>query len=142
MERAHLPAGTSGATDFARGAPTHTSPLVQSDQHLRVEEQNPNLHRSDSTMSRSNTLTPSRGGTLKKKQSLKKSGSLKRSLSKTGSRPGSVRSLVLDRHGAGESDEMNSAFFIPVPTSGNPTEILANRFQGKYYFLPVCIAGS
>jgi hypothetical protein len=25
---------------------------------------------------------------------------------------------------------MHSAFFCPVPTTGNPTEALSNRFQG------------
>jgi hypothetical protein len=27
-------------------------------------------------------------------------------------------------------DEANSAFYVPIPTNGNPTEILAARFQG------------
>jgi hypothetical protein len=30
----------------------------------------------------------------------------------------------------GQSEEMNSVFYCPVPTSGSPTELLANRFQG------------
>ncbi|CAG8957783.1 hypothetical protein HYFRA_00000121 [Hymenoscyphus fraxineus] len=74
------------------------------------------------------TLIPSRGGTLKKKGSIKRSGSLRRSGSRRSSRAGSVRSLALHTTGA-EGDEAHSAFFSPVPTSGNPTEILANRFQ-------------
>ncbi|KAA8566355.1 hypothetical protein EYC84_008936 [Monilinia fructicola] len=40
---------------------------------------------------------------------------------------GSVRSLAV--HPQGDIDELHSAFYSPVPTSGNPTEILANRFQ-------------
>ncbi len=81
-------------------------------------------------MSQSHTLTPSRGGTLKKRQSLSRKTSLKRSGSKKGSRPGSVRSLTFADDVDGQGSEMHSAFFTPVPTSGSPTEILANRFQG------------
>ncbi|KIN00957.1 hypothetical protein OIDMADRAFT_63298, partial [Oidiodendron maius Zn] len=85
------------------------------------------LQRSNSAMSQGETLTPSRGGTLKKKASLKRGSSLKRNSSRRSSRAGSVRSLALQP--SGDSDEMHSAFYSPVPTSGNPTEILANRFQ-------------
>ncbi|KAF7876574.1 hypothetical protein EAF04_001663 [Stromatinia cepivora] len=80
-----------------------------------------NMHRPHSVMSQGDTLIPSRGGTLKKK------ASLKRSSSKRSSRAGSVRSLVV--HPQGDIDEFHSAFYSPVPTSGNPTDILANRFQ-------------
>jgi hypothetical protein len=38
-----------------------------------------------------------------------------------------VRSLALEPEG----DEMRSAFYTPVPTTGNPTEVLANRFLGE-----------
>lgn len=89
------------------------------------------IHRSNSAMSRDgavgDNLLPSRGSTLKKKNSLKRSSSLGRKGSRRSSRAGSVRSLALQS--AGDVDEMHSAFFSPVPTSGNPTEILANRFQ-------------
>lgn len=40
---------------------------------------------------------------------------------------GSVRSLALQS--TTDQDEMHSAFYCPVPTSANPTEALANRFQ-------------
>ncbi|RDL32461.1 PH protein [Venustampulla echinocandica] len=83
------------------------------------------MPRSNSPLSQGDTLIPSRGGTLKKKASLRRTGSLKRSSSRRSSRAGSVRSLALQ---PGE-DEAHSAFHSPVPTSGNPTEILANRFQ-------------
>ncbi|KAI9755835.1 MAG: H/ACA snoRNP pseudouridylase subunit [Chaenotheca gracillima] len=93
-------------------------------------ENRKSVHRADSTMSNSNTLTPARGGTLKKKASLSRKGSLKRSGSRRSNRAGSVRSLSLgEREKYAPGDEMNSAFYTPVPTSGNPTEILANRFQ-------------
>ncbi|KAF3920731.1 hypothetical protein AA313_de0207434 [Arthrobotrys entomopaga] len=58
--------------------------------------------------------------TLKKRNSFRRSSSLKRS----GSR--SRRSTV----GEMDSDNPNSAFHSPVPSHGNPTEILANRFAG------------
>jgi hypothetical protein len=86
------------------------------------------MQRSNSVMSQGDTLIPSRGGTLKKKASLRRTGSMKRSSSRRSSRAGSVRSLALQP--AGDTDETHSAFYSPVPTTGNPTEILANRFQG------------
>ncbi|TVY49220.1 Phosphatidylinositol 4,5-bisphosphate-binding protein [Lachnellula occidentalis] len=85
------------------------------------------MQRSNSVLSQGDTLIPSRGGTLKKKASLRKTGSLKRSGSRRSSRAGSVRSLAL--HPGAEADEAHSAFYSPVPTTGNPTEILSNRFQ-------------
>ena len=74
-------------------------------------------------------ISLSRGNTLKKKQSLRRSGSLKRSSSRRSMKAGSVRSLALQS--TSEPDEQRSAFYCPVPTSGNPTEVLANRFQGE-----------
>jgi len=153
--QSHLAFGNTGATDFAatKGAPAETSPLAQSEHQTQPVQFNEafegsrrdssiidggavgDLHRTNSTMSQSQTLTPSRGGTLKKKASLSKKASLKRSSSRKGSAPGSMRSLALgerEKYVGGQSDEMNSVFFIPVPTTGNPTEILANRFQGKH----------
>jgi hypothetical protein len=85
------------------------------------------MHRSISNASQGETLPPSRGGTLKKKASLRRGNSLKRSGSRRSSRAGSVRSLALQPEG----NEMYSAFFSPIPTGGNPTEILANRFTRK-----------
>jgi hypothetical protein len=71
----------------------------------------------------------SRGNTLKKKPSLRRGGSLKRSSSRRSMKAGSVRSLALQP--TPDQIEMHSAFFCPVPTSGNPTEALAGRFQGQ-----------
>lgn len=48
-------------------------------------------------------------------------------------RAGSVRSLALgdrEKYAVDGEEDVNSAFYIPVPTSGNPTEVLAERFQG------------
>lgn len=90
------------------------------------------LPRSNSQMSGSQSLVPSRGGTLKKKPSLHKSASLKRTTSKRSSYAGSVRSMKLgEREKYGETEETNSVFYCPVPTSGNPTEVLSTRFQGE-----------
>jgi hypothetical protein len=71
----------------------------------------------------------SRGNTLKKKASIRRSGSLKRSGSRRSMKAGSVRSLALQS--ATDQDEVHSAFYCPVPTAANPTEVLANRFQGS-----------
>ncbi|TPX25446.1 hypothetical protein DIZ76_010901 [Coccidioides immitis] len=79
----------------------------------------------------SQQAAPHRSGTLKKKPSLGKKGSLRRGGSKRSSRAGSVRSLRLgekEKYDVGEN-EMNSAFYVPIPTKGAPTEILATRFQ-------------
>lgn len=82
--------------------------------------------------SRASTLNqgaaPSRSGTLKKKSSVKRSASLKRSGSKRSTRAGSISGVRIDD--VESSARHNSVFYTPVPTSGSPTEILANRFQG------------
>ena len=143
MAQPHPTARTSGATDFAQGAPNITSPLSQPAHQNQAEESSgdptgyrlgdngagEDMRRDNSTLSQSHTLTPSRGGTLKKKQSVSRKGSLKRASSRRNS-AGSVRSVAFANDGVAEGDEMNNAFYTPVPTSGNPTEILANRFQG------------
>ncbi|KAL8774987.1 MAG: hypothetical protein Q9209_000466 [Squamulea sp. 1 TL-2023] len=134
--------GSTVEEDFAQGAPNETSMLFQADdsQDLSTSQKGSTLvdsgtsggmHRSNSTMSQSHTLTPSRGGTLKKKKSLSKKGSVKRTGSRRNSDAGSVKGLGTadQQYDGGNDDEMNSAFFTPVPTTGTPTEILANRFQ-------------
>ncbi|KAK3348046.1 hypothetical protein B0H65DRAFT_424062 [Neurospora tetraspora] len=73
------------------------------------------------------TASISRSNTLKKKASLRRSGSLKRSGSRRSMKAGSVRSLALQPNP--DQEEMNSAFYCPVPTAGSPTDVLANRFQ-------------
>ncbi|KAL4930725.1 SLM1 family PH domain-containing protein [Aspergillus undulatus] len=90
------------------------------------------IQRSQSVMSHARSTTPTRSGTLKKKNSLSKRGSLRRSGSRRSMRAGSVRSLALgdrDKYAVDGDEDINSAFYIPVPTSGNPTEVLAERFQ-------------
>ena len=130
----------SGVTDFAQGAQDGVQPMHHNEK-MAVGQPGPskaggsNLSRANSTMSQTHTLTPSRGGTLKKRQSLSRKNSLKRGGSKKGSRPGSVRSLSFADDVNGHGSEINSAFFTPVPTTDTPTEILANRFQGMLLFL-------
>jgi hypothetical protein len=143
IPRTYLTSATA-ANDFGSSPahPSDTSPLSQSVGQQNYGKFNEEwdasqrgssiidgpMQRSNSVMSQGDTPIPARGGTLKKKASLRRAGSLKRSSSRRSSRAGSVRSLIL-QPGA-EIDEAHSAFFSPVPTTGNPTEILANRFQG------------
>ena len=121
--------------DHLAGAPQDSSILSQStnlhDGVLHTDDSSA-LQRSDSQLSQSATAIPSRGGTLKKKASLKRGASLKRSGSKKSSYAGSVRSLRLGEKEKYESgEETSSAFFCPVPITGSPTDLLADRFQGK-----------
>ncbi|PYH46812.1 SLM1 family PH domain-containing protein [Aspergillus saccharolyticus JOP 1030-1] len=91
----------------------------------------PDMQRSASQMSQSRSATPTRSGTLRKKASLSRKSSMRRSGSKRSLRAGSVRSLILgdkEKYGV-DGEDPNSAFYIPVPTDGSPTEVLANRFQ-------------
>ncbi|KAJ0115876.1 hypothetical protein J7T55_004045 [Diaporthe amygdali] len=69
----------------------------------------------------------SRNNTLKKRSSLRRASSMRRSGSRRSMKAGSVRSLALQSNP--DEDELHSAFHCPVPTTGNPTEALANRFQ-------------
>ena len=128
---------TSQANDFAQEKPI---PLSQSNLHA----QNTNLadggtstvadssvtQGNQSTLSQSHTLTPSRGGTLKKKASLSKKSSLRRTGSKRNSHVGSTKDLAFADDSA--VPQSNDAFHVPVPTTGTPTEVLANRFQGMH----------
>ncbi|KAI0864695.1 hypothetical protein F4860DRAFT_528415 [Xylaria cubensis] len=117
-------------------------------QQQRQRSQSPNVQNANSTYSRSEIATSdnasahgislSRGNTLKKKNSLRRSGSLKRSSSRRSMKAGSVRSLALQS--SHQSDEIHSAFYCPVPTSGAPTEVLAQRFQSWRKILKDLIA--
>ncbi|KAI1751100.1 hypothetical protein F4782DRAFT_203869 [Xylaria castorea] len=117
-------------------------------QQQRQRSQSPNVQRANSTSSRSEIITSdsasthgislSRGNTLKKKNSLRRSASLKRSSSRRSMKAGSVRSLALQS--SHQSDETHSAFYCPVPTSGAPAEVLAQRFQSWRKILKDLIA--
>ncbi|KAI0453949.1 hypothetical protein F5B21DRAFT_266020 [Xylaria acuta] len=117
-------------------------------QQQRQRSQSPNAQRANSTSSRSEIITSdsasahgislSRGNTLKKKNSLRRSASLKRSSSRRSMKAGSVRSLALQS--SHQPDEIHSAFYCPVPISGAPTEVLAQRFQSWRKILKDLIA--
>jgi len=87
------------------------------------------MHRSNSFVSNggNDDILPTRSNTLKKKPSMRRSTSLKRSGSRRSMKAGSVMSLALQS--TSDPDEAHSAFHCPVPTSANPTDVLANRFQ-------------
>ncbi|OCT48699.1 PH domain protein [Cladophialophora carrionii] len=119
----HSQAGLQDPSALAQAADLHDEVVNQNQESLE-------LPRTNSHMSGSQTLLPSRGGTLKKKASLHKSASIKRTASKRSSYAGSVRSLQLgEKEKYEETPETNSVFYCPVPTTGNPTELLAIRFQ-------------
>ncbi|KAK1971814.1 PH domain-containing protein [Colletotrichum sublineola] len=106
-----------------------------------IEGYSSNMPRSNSFVSNNgedHLSLPSRHNTLKKKNSLRRNGSLKRSSSRRSMRAGSVRSLALQS--SNDPDEIHSAFHCPVPTSGNPTEALAARFQSWRKILKDLIA--
>ncbi|KAI1438152.1 hypothetical protein GGR50DRAFT_533983 [Xylaria sp. CBS 124048] len=128
----------------ARGSSILDSPGASAMQHpyqyqqqQRQPYQNSNLQRASSVGSRSEYTTDdnssthgislSRSNTLKKKNSLRRSGSLGRSGSRRSMRAGSVQSLAV--RSQLEPDAMRSPFYCPVPTSGSPTDALAQRFQ-------------
>ncbi|QBZ60570.1 hypothetical protein PoMZ_07512 [Pyricularia oryzae] len=95
--------------------------------HASSTMQRSNSYAGSSVADRPESQQLSRGNTLKKKASLKRGGSLKRSSSRRSMKAGSVRSLALQSNGPTEDQE--SPFWCPVATHGNPTEVLANRFQ-------------
>lgn len=126
--------------------PDHTRPFKFTEEWDATQRGVPEIeHPAPSNMQRSNSVSGStagsgivdgnnalsRGNTLKKKASMRRrSGSLRRSSSRRSMKAGSVRSLALQV--TPDDVEMQSAFFCPVPTSGNPTDVMANRFQGSH----------
>ena len=131
------------------GHPLQSSPLSQSVEadpalHEHVETgpnvssaQNGNampLLRGNMPVSTANLAAPSRGGTLKKKNSMSRKDSIKRADSKRSARDEPVKIRIIDHDEklvVGDEDNTNSVYYTPVPTSGVPTEALANRFQGE-----------
>lgn len=108
--------------DMARlSRPAHLEDVLDMDVgSFRV----PSLHRSPSAGS-----GLSRGNTLKGQKSLSRRSSLRRSSSAHSMRAGSASGVVYEnRHAV----DQNNVFYTPVPTSGSPTEVLANRFQGMF----------
>ncbi|RKF62041.1 Phosphatidylinositol 4,5-bisphosphate-binding protein SLM2 [Erysiphe neolycopersici] len=66
-------------------------------------------------------------GTILMKTSNHRGSIIKKLPSRRSSRASSVHSLV--HQGSDGIDEKDSIFFSPIPTNGNPTELLVNRFQ-------------
>lgn len=139
-------AGNSSALHYSHGgldqaqipyAPRFREELDTASHRSSIALENPatSLQRSASEASHVRSTTPSRQqGTLRKKASLSKKASLRRNGSRKSLRAGSVRSLSLgDREKYHDgSEDVNSAFMVPIPTTGNPTEVLSNRFQGTW----------
>ncbi|KAK6850889.1 hypothetical protein PG990_008207 [Apiospora arundinis] len=115
--------------------PTHRAGMQRSNSTSSRHGDNMSMTGGDGTTS---GMSLSRGNTLKKKSSLRRSGSLKRSGSRRSMKAGSVRSLALQS--SHDPEEALSAFYCPVPTTGNPTEVLANRFQAWRKILKDLIA--
>ncbi|SMY28960.1 unnamed protein product [Zymoseptoria tritici ST99CH_1A5] len=120
--------GNSAVTDFANpssGPPQGGQFTEEFDASQRGSSliDGPGIGRSSS---RASTAVGgvSRNNTLKKKTSVKRMGSLRRSGSKKSMTAGSIRGVS-----AHNEEDFHSAFFTPVPTTGTPTEVLANRFQ-------------
>ncbi|KAI9797981.1 MAG: hypothetical protein M1833_005037 [Piccolia ochrophora] len=140
----HRSADSAGEANLATtpANPIESSPLAQPLSHNGQFHEEFDISKRSSAapdsaskpLSRSNSQTmqaPSRSGTLKKKASLSRKGSLKRSGSRRSSHAGSVKSVIgeKEKYGSGDENESSSVFYTPVPTSGNPTEVLAHRFQ-------------
>jgi len=70
---------------------------------------------------------PRRHSTLRKKDSVSRKVSVERSSTK------SETSYV--HNSGGQTENPNSVFYSPIPTHGNPTEVLADRFAGTYISL-------
>ncbi|KAF2086267.1 hypothetical protein K490DRAFT_9322, partial [Saccharata proteae CBS 121410] len=83
--------------------------------------------------------TPSRTGTLKKKDSVKRKSSLKRSGSRRSTRAGSIKGVTMTTDYNDPANEQ-SVYYTPIPTQGSPTDILANRFQAWRKLLKDLIA--
>ena len=131
---------------ITRGKAVETTPLSASVGRDHAEDstisgaqlQAPNgdayrLGQDDSAAS-TGSVPRSRTGTLQKKSSLSRKSSLKRADSRKSTATANVKSSILghnEKFTMGDENDMNSAYYIPVPTSGTPTEVLANRFQGK-----------
>ncbi|KAL2356109.1 PH domain protein [Cryomyces antarcticus] len=140
LEKGYGP-GNSGVADFAQtpGNSNEESPLSRAaqPQETAIAGDHPSLHesaretgrnRSASTASTAVPVTaPSRSGTLKKKSTIARKSSLKRDGS-TRSRADSTKGVHIQDDSI-DQELYSSPFHTPIPTTGTPTEILANRFQ-------------
>ena len=139
---------STGVSDFAHGMPSQSSPLsaIHHPQQSHYDDGAPSFitgddgaaprpPRSASTASTAVPLVaPSLSNTLKKKQSATRlvtrsasQKSLKRSTSRKSLAPGGIGGMAQD--GSVDGEDYYSALYTPIPTTGTPTEVLANRFQ-------------
>lgn len=126
-------------TDFVGGTPGAAPQIAQQSAFTEdfASVTDGGINRSASTASTA-VGGVSRNNTLKKKSSFKRSGSVKRSGSKKSLRAGSLRSV--SRGPDADDADFHSVFSTPVPVTGAPTEVLANRFQAWRQLLKSLIA--
>ncbi|KAL9096456.1 MAG: hypothetical protein Q9165_001453 [Trypethelium subeluteriae] len=115
--------GSNADSAYVSGGVGHDYGAGQRESSILAGEDATGVQRSASRAS--NMGTPSRSGTLKKKNSVKRASSIKRSGSRRSMKAGSIKGFG---DNAGDND-FNSVFHTPIPTSGTPTDVLANRFQ-------------
>lgn len=112
-----FPSGNPGSSNQHASIPHHeASPSQRHD--------DAGLQRTTSNRSTGGTIV-GRSNTLRKQKSLSRKTSLKKSASRKSLTAGSIKGVHDDR-----PDDYNSVFYTPVPTTGAPTDVLANRFQG------------
>lgn len=135
-------AGTGSAFFYNHGTPEQSSQIphnprfkeeldtISHRSSIALDRPPSIVHRSASTASQARSTQGT--STLRKKASLSKKGSLRRNGSRRSLGAGSVKSLSLgDREKYPDgTEDVNSVFMVPIPTSGNPTEVLSTRFQG------------
>jgi len=149
LNRGYGSAGGSDPNDLATtpGHPIESSPLAQSvqrnpsglgrhedlddDRGSTVQQlEGAGLHRTASGAG--GTGGVSKSNTLKKKSivggGLSRKSSLKRSSSRRSIHAGSIKGVAIADEANGPDED--SVFHTPIPTTGTPTELLANRFQG------------
>lgn len=129
VSRTDLNAPTTGVADFGHG---DSAGAVHQDNYDTMQHNGTGLDRSASVASNpaGRDGAVSRSNTLKKKNSLSRKTSLKRSSSRKSLKAGSIKGAPTTD--GTQDHHYNSAFYTPIPTTGAPTEILANRFQGMF----------
>jgi hypothetical protein len=138
------PVGGIQTADFSSlsGNPAPTSPLAQSfemsrsasygllqDDYTDISGPASSQHGDGAIRRSSSSASISRSNTLRKQKSLSRRSSLRRSNSKRSIRAGSIGGITYDDT---TGVDKRSVYYTPIPTSGSPTDILANRFQGQF----------
>ena len=97
--------------------------------HLAMEDAG--VQRSVSRASTSGGEAIARNNTLKKKSAVTRKASLKRSGSRRSLSAGNIKGVAFAEGQGPAHSDYNSALTTPIPTQASPTDILANRFQGR-----------